>query len=138
VKDRPFRPDAKGLEQVLGPLEAAIMEHLWAKGPQAIADVHRALGGSSGIAYTTVHTELSRLIKKKLVVKRGSYADATYAAKVARERFVDDVVRNVLRGLLEAHGPIAVHGFVDLIAGDDEARAALERRLEARDRGDES
>lgn len=138
MRDRPFRPDAKGIEQVLGPLEASIMEHLWAKGPQAIADVHRALGGSAGLAYTTVHTELSRLVKKKLVVKRGSYADATYAAKVARERFVGDVVRSVLRGLLDAHGPVAVHGFVDLIADDHEARATVERRLEARDRGDDA
>lgn len=138
MKNRPFRPDAKGIEQVLGPLEAAIMEHFWAKGPQALAEVHQALAGSRGIAYTTVHTELSRLIKKNLVVKRGSYADATYAAKVPRETFVDDVVRSVLRGLLDAHGPVAVHGFLDIIRDDDEARTTLERRLRARDGGDEA
>jgi len=137
VKDRPFRPDAKGIEQVLGPLEASIMEHLWAKGPQAIADLHRALGGSSQIAYTTVHTELSRLAKKKLVVKSGSYGEALYATKVSREQFVGEVVRNVLRGLLDAHGPIAVHGFVDLISDNDDARTELERRLQARKRADD-
>ena len=138
MKNRPFRPDAKGIEQVLGPLEASIMEYLWAKGPQPLAGVHQALGGAGGIAYTTVHTELARLIKKNLVIKRGAYADAMYAAKVARETFVGDVVRSVLRGLLDAHGPGAVHGFVDLIGDDDEARATLERRLRARDLGDEA
>ncbi|GAC1453159.1 MAG: hypothetical protein PVSMB8_12230 [Vulcanimicrobiaceae bacterium] len=80
-----------------------------------------------------MHSELSRLVKKKLIVKRGTYADATYAARLSRERFVDDLVRDVLKGLLDAHGPIAVHGFVDLVAEDDEARATLERRLRARD-----
>ncbi len=111
------------------------MEHLWAKGPQAIVELHQCLGGVSSIAYTTVHTELSRLIKKHLVVKRGSYAEATYTAKVPREQFVGDVVRDVLRGLLDAHGPVAVHGFVDLVASDDDARALLEQGLKARKRG---
>jgi len=99
-------------------------------GPQSIGELHETLGSTTAIAYTTVHTELARLVKKKLVVKRGRYAEATYAARVPRETFVNDLVRNVLRGLLDAHGPIAVHGFVDLIAEDDEARAALERRLQ--------
>ncbi len=136
VKDRSFRPGAKGIEQVLGPLEASIMEHLWAKGPQALAAVHQALGGTRNIAYTTVHTELARLIKKNLVIKSGAYAEAMYAAKVPRETFVGDVVRSVLRGLLDAHGPVAVHGFVDLIDDNDEARATLQLRLRARDLGD--
>jgi predicted transcriptional regulator len=130
LKDRPFRPGAKGIEQVLGSLEAVIMEHLWKTGSQSIGELHETLGRKTSIAYTTVHTELARLVKKKLVVKRGRYAEATYAARVPRETFVNDLVRNVLRGLLDAHGPIAVHGFVDLIAEDDEARAALERRLQ--------
>jgi len=130
LKDRPFRPGAKGIEQVLGSLEAVIMERLWKTGPQSIGELHETLGRTTSIAYTTVHTELARLVKKKLVVKRGRYAEATYAARVPREAFVNDLVRNVLRGLLDAHGRIAVHGFVDLIAEDDEARAALERRLQ--------
>ena len=129
--DGPFRPRAKGVEQVLGSLETVIMERLWDTGPQSIGELHERLGRTTSIAYTTVHTELSRLVKKKLVVKRGRYGDATYAARLSRETFVNALVRNVLRGLLDAHGPVAVHGFVDLIAEDDEARAALERRLEA-------
>ncbi|GAC1399621.1 MAG: hypothetical protein NVS4B5_22030 [Vulcanimicrobiaceae bacterium] len=130
---RPFRPKARGIEQVLGSLEAAIMERLWARGAQSMSELHAHFLERSGLAYTTVHSELSRLVKKKLIVKRGTYADATYAARLSRERFVDDLVRDVLKGLLDAHGPIAVHGFVDLVAEDDEARATLERRLRARD-----
>ncbi|GAC1306348.1 MAG: hypothetical protein NVSMB19_18420 [Vulcanimicrobiaceae bacterium] len=131
--NRPFRPGAKGVEQVLGPLEAAIMERLWALGAQSVGDLHGYFYERSGLAYTTVYSELSRLVKKKLIVKRGAYADATYAARLPRERFVGDLVRSVLKGLLDAHGPIAVHGFVDLVARDDGARAALTQRLEARD-----
>ncbi len=131
--ERPFRPGAKGVEQVLGPLEAAIMERLWATGAQSMGDLHAFFEKRSGLAYTTIHSELSRLIKKKLITKRGSYGEATYAARILRERFVSDLVRNVLRGLLDAHGPVAVHGFVDLVADDEHARAELERRLKARD-----
>ncbi len=131
--ERPFRPGAKGVEQVLGPLEAAIMERLWATGSQSMSELHTFFEERSGLAYTTIHSELSRLIKKKLITKRGSYADATYAARIPRERFVSDLVRNVLKGLLDAHGPVAVHGFVDLVADDERARAELERRLKARE-----
>lgn len=109
------------------------MERLWAQGAQSMGELHAYLFERSGLAYTTVHSELSRLIKKKLVVKRGAYADATYAARLTRELFVNDLVRDVLKGLLDAHGPIAVHGFVDLVSDDEDARATLERRL--RDRG---
>lgn len=133
MKDQPFRPRAKGIEQVLGSLEAAIMERLWEAGTQSIRELHRTLYDRSPLAYTTVHTELARLVKKKLVVKRGKYAEATYAARIPRERFVNEIVRNVLKGLLDAHGPIAVHGFVDLVADDETARAELEKRLHPRD-----
>lgn len=98
-----------------------------------MGELHGYLLERSGLAYTTVHSELSRLIKKKLVVKRGTYAEATYSARLSRERFVSELVRDVLKGLLDAHGPIAVHGFVDLVADDEEARATLERRLRDRD-----
>ena len=98
-----------------------------------MGELHTFFDERSGLAYTTIHSELSRLIKKRLITKRGSYADATYTARIPRERFVSDLVRNVLKGLLDAHGPVAVHGFVDLVADDEHARAELERRLKARD-----
>jgi len=127
--DRSFRPGARGVEQVLGSLEAAIMERLWETEAQSVGELHAYFSERSGLAYTTIYSELARMIKKRLIVKRGAYGEATYAARLPRERFVRELVRDVLKGLLDAHGPIAIHGFVDLVASDEDAQAALERRL---------
>ena len=109
------------------------MERLWAAGSQSMGELHAFFERRSGHAYTTIHTELAKLVRKKLVTKRGTYGEAAYAARIPRERFVAELVRNVLKGLLDEHGPVAVHGFVDLVADDDDSRAALERRLRERD-----
>lgn len=110
------------------------MERLWAQGPQALTDLHRSLAEESGIAYTTVATELTRLQRKGLVLKRGIHLTTRYRAAIERELFVERLVGGVLQGLLGTHGRAAIHGFVDLIADDREAleetlRLLQERRL---------
>ena len=107
------------------------MEFLWKHGPQSPADLHAALEATYGIAYTTVYTELTRLVKKGMV-RRASRSDARYAAALTREEFMQLTVTHVLEGLIQSHGAAAIHGFVDLVADDsaayDELRKALKNR----------
>lgn len=125
------------LGKALGSRQASILEFLWAKGPQSVADLHRGLTEREDLAYTTVFTELSRMLKKGLVAKGnegGSHLDMRYRAAVTREGVVSSIVAQTLGGLISAHGPAAVHGFVDAVAGDPAALDELRRILNDRRR----
>ncbi|MDQ2909201.1 MAG: BlaI/MecI/CopY family transcriptional regulator [Candidatus Eremiobacteraeota bacterium] len=127
-----YRPQAEGSAQALGELQARLMEYLWAHGPKPLSEIHRELDAREAVAYTTISTELSRLQKKGLVKKAGTYRDTRYAASLSRETFVNRVVSDVVTGLLDAHGQAAVHGFVEAIANDDEALQTTLRLLRRR------
>lgn len=133
-RDVQFRPKGKGVNQVLGELQTRVMEQLWSAGPTALAALHRELAGRSEVAYTTVATELTRLQRKGLVRKTGTYLETRYTAAISREAFVERFVGDVLSGLVGAHGRAAIHGFVDAIAGDEDALDETLRLLQERRR----
>jgi predicted transcriptional regulator len=125
------------LGKALGTRQASILEYLWAHGPQSVSELHRGLSEREDLAYTTVFTELSRMLKKGLVAKGnegGSHLDMRYRAALSREGVVSSVVAQTLGGLISAHGPAAVHGFVDAVAHDPSALEELRRLLNARSR----
>ncbi|WP_317994821.1 BlaI/MecI/CopY family transcriptional regulator [Vulcanimicrobium alpinum] len=125
------------LGKVLGTRQASIVEYLWAHGPQSVSELHRGLSEREDLAYTTVFTELTRMLKKGLVAKGndgGSHLDVRYRAAVTREDVVARIVAQTLGGLISAHGPAAVHGFVDAVANDGAALAELRRLLHDRSR----
>ncbi len=125
------------LGKALGSRQACILEYLWAHGPQSVSELHRGLCECEDLAYTTVFTELSRMLKKGLVAKGndgGSHLDMRYRAAVSREGVVSMVVAKTLGGLISAHGPAAVHGFVDAVAHDPSALEELRRLLNVRSR----
>lgn len=120
------------LGKALGHRQASILEFLWAHGPQSVADLHRGLSEVDDLAYTTVYTELGRMLKKGLVAKGnggGSHLDVRYRAARTREAVVASIVSQTLGALISAHGPAAVHGFVDALADDHNALAELRRLL---------
>jgi predicted transcriptional regulator len=121
------------LGKALGTRQASVLEYLWAHGPQSVADLHRGLSEREDLAYTTVFTELSRMLKKGLVAKGnegGSHLDMRYRAAITREGVVATIVAQTLGGLISAHGPAAVHGFVDAVANDPGALDELRRLLD--------
>lgn len=118
----------------LGLRQAAIMACLWEEGPLSATDVHEALSQEQDLAYTTIHTELSRLLEKGLVKKRGRNLDTKYAAAMSRDQFLQETVRQTLSDLIGAHGAAAVHGFVEVVSQDSEALAELRRAMERRQR----
>lgn len=108
------------LSQPLGPRQDSLMKHLWAAGAQTPVELHRAIAKHEDIAYTTIFTELSRMVAKGLIRKRGSeHKSVVYEPVFSREEFVAKTVSNVLGNLLESHGAAAIHGFVDLVADAD-------------------
>ncbi len=127
MSTQPYKPAERGAEQVLGHRQASILEYLWNHGPQTPGDLHQALAARAAVAYTTVHTELGRLVKKGFV--RKGRGDSIYAATLTREQFKSAMVTHVLGGLIDAHGAAAIHGFVDLVAADKDAYNELRRAL---------
>ena len=120
------------LGRLLGHRQASILEYLWSHGPQSVSELHRGLGDREELAYTTVFTELTRMLQKRLVRKSNSgdsHLSVRYTAAVTREQLVAAVVSQTLGTLIAAHGRAAVHGFVAAIAADpgalDELRSLL-------------
>jgi predicted transcriptional regulator len=116
----------------IGALQRRVLDVLWKEGPRSLSEVHQTLLADDQIAYTTVSTELNRLIEKGLVSKTGLHLTTRYAAVFERKAFVEQAVSATIGDLLSTHGHAAVHGFVDAIAHDDTAVAEVLRLLEER------
>jgi predicted transcriptional regulator len=112
-----------------GALEHEVLAVLWAaEEPMTPTEIQAGL--ASGLAYNTVHTILTRLQEKSLVVRtrrgtRSAYAPVKDAAQVAAER---------MRDVLDAgHERDAIlQRFVTTLSPEDEA--ALRAALDAHER----
>jgi predicted transcriptional regulator len=125
------------LGHVLGSRQASILEYLWKMGPLAVTEIHKGLSSREKVAYTTIFTELNRMLAKGLVEKvgtGGSHLDVRYGPAVTREDVVSAAVSETLGGLISAHGAAAVHGFVDAVSHNPEALDELRRLLRRRPR----
>jgi predicted transcriptional regulator len=114
----------------LGDLERAVMDHLWsASDPQTVRQVHEALSGQRGLAYTTVMTVLQRLAKKNLVSQIRDDRAHRYTPVRGRDELVAGLMVDALDQVEDSGGRQAalVH-FVESV-GADEA-GALRRALE--------
>jgi predicted transcriptional regulator len=123
------------LAEVLGPLEADIMEVVWAHEEVTVRDVHRALSGQRDIAYTTVMTTLGRLADKGLLRRIESQPAHRYLPLVSKEQYAASTVHSVVDWLVSHFPDPAVAYFVDRVEEEDEKvierlREAIERRRE--------
>lgn len=107
------------------------MEILWTRGPLSPADIHAALNEVEDVAYTTVHTELGRMVTKG-IVRKSKRSLSTYEATTTREDYARSSVSSILLDLFNAHGAAAIHGFVEIVTQDDEAMNVLRRALRDR------
>jgi len=123
-----------GLRQVLGDLEAEIMECLWEMGSASVRDVHECLLGRRDIAYTTVMTVMSRLAEKGMLARRQDGRAYIYNPVQTRDAFCTGVVKRVMAGLFGSGGrPVLAH-FVESLAEEDQAELDLLSELIARKR----
>ena len=115
---RGYRPDERGVGSVLGDLETAVMEALWAKPSRTVIEVERVLQRRRDVAHTTVLTTLDRLHRKGYLtrIKRGRAF--VYSPRFSREQFERGLVEEVLGSLLGNLGAPALSAFVDLVGED--------------------
>ena len=105
-----YNIEGKALEAFLGPLEANIMEAIWAskKTPITVREIHEALNKTKKIAYTTVMSTMDRLFDKSLLERKiekgrgGLYY--VYWPKLEKRNFQKSAVREVLASLIGNFG----------------------------------
>jgi predicted transcriptional regulator len=119
------------LADVLGPLEAEIMDVVWASGEVTVRDVHQTLEANRPLAYTTVMTTLGRLADKGLVKRIEDQPAHHYIARVSQEEYARSTVKSVVDWLVNHFPDPAVAYFVDRVEKEDER--VIERLREAID-----
>jgi BlaI family penicillinase repressor len=85
----------------LGDLQLRIMKVLWASGEATVADVHKALGAESDLAYTTVATMLRKMEARRLVEHRLAERSFVYRAAVEAEAVSRGMADHLLERLFE-------------------------------------
>lgn len=111
-----------GLNQILGDLEAEIMECVWDLGSASVKDVHECLLGRREIAYTTVMTVMSRLAAKGLLVSRPVGRAYVYEPAAGREAFCAGVVKDFMAGVLIDADRAVLAQFVESVTENDMAQ----------------
>ena len=109
---------------LLGPLEYAVMQALWAGSPMTVPAVlgvvneQRAADGA--LAYTTVMTVLSRLYNKGLVVRDRRGRGYAYAPRFSEPGLVAHLSERDVEELLERYGEVALAHFAAAVDRADE------------------
>ncbi len=116
-------------EKFLGPLEAAVMERLWKRGTATVREIVDDLGRSRALAYTTVMTIMSRLHEKGLLQRDRSGKTYVYRPAVSREEHRQRLSRELVRGLVDEFGDVALAQFAAELDGVDAGHRAALRRI---------
>jgi predicted transcriptional regulator len=120
---------------LLGELETAVMNHLWADGDGEAKAVHRALGKRRGITLNTIQSTLKRLFEKELLVREKVSHAHVYRPNITRAEFHRDLLGELVGDLMADHGESLVSAFVDLAEGaGPEHLARLESLVQERRR----
>jgi predicted transcriptional regulator len=125
----------------IGPLEAAVLRHLWPDGSASVKAVHRALGSKRGIALNTVQSAMDRLFRKGLLLREKVSHAYVYSPAVTQAELSRRMIEQTVSRL--ADGPATlISALVDYAEDEgDELLAELEslvaeRRRQRREGGE--
>ena len=131
-----FRSDRSGAAVAVGPLESAILEHLWDRGGMiGVPEVHQALNEAGRtISYSAVKAVLNNLADKELVRKEKRGKVTHFEAAQSREQFNSAIISEVIGSLKRNYGQPVIAQFVDQLAIDEDAILEFERLIAERKR----
>ena len=116
-------------ERFLGPLEAVVMERLWKRGTATVRDVVDDLGRTRALAYTTIMTIMTRLHEKGLLERSRDGKTYVYRPAFSKEEHRARLSRELVRGLVDEFGDVALAHFAEELGGVDTAHRAALRRI---------
>ncbi|NOZ26697.1 MAG: BlaI/MecI/CopY family transcriptional regulator [Chloroflexi bacterium] len=107
-----FKLGQTGLARIFGELEAQIMDLIWRLEEATVNDVVAHLDGN--YHYNTVMTIMNRLVEKGFLKRCREGRAYIYSAVEDRETFLARVSRQVVEGLLQDFGRLAIAQFIDV------------------------
>jgi predicted transcriptional regulator len=116
-------------EKFLGPLEALVMERLWKRGEATVRDIVDDLSRTRSLAYTTVMTIMTRLHAKGLLARVRDGKTYRYRPAFSREEHRERLTRDLVRGLIDEFGDVALAQFAAELEGVDAAHRSALRRI---------
>lgn len=115
-----FRLHSKGLDRVLGSIEAQVMDFVWsAEAPVPIRVIHQALAANRPLSFNTVVSVVNHLVAKGLLNRHKARRGHVFEAAVGRDAFLAWVSRQVAAGLIRDFGELAVSQFVAVLREQD-------------------
>jgi predicted transcriptional regulator len=108
-----------GLTQIMGDLEAEVMECVWDLGSAQVKDVRERLLQRRDIAYTTVMTVMSRLAAKGFLVSHPLGRAYVYEPVSGREEFCAGVARDLMSGVVAGADREVLAQFVESVTAND-------------------
>lgn len=126
--------EEEGLNRFFGPLEARIMDILWASDGLTAKEMQSTLTQESSISVNAVMTVMNRLFDKghltKVQIGTGRNKAAQFRPVQSREQFLSEQTKAVSQGLIKEFGDLVVSHMIDALDEvDEEIIEKLERKL---------
>jgi predicted transcriptional regulator len=131
------KPTVPKLDELLGPLEAEVMEIIWHLDTALVSEVEEVLNGrrSVPLAYKTVLTICTRLSDKGILNHEKEGRAFRYYPTMSKSEFISDQASKATGALLSRFGDVALSTFVDQVAADPAQLEALRNLLDTGDDG---
>ena len=121
------------LSRLLGPLEAEVMEVVWANDRATVRDVYRQIKNERPIAYTTVMTTMVRLSEKGFLERQEAYPAHIFSSAVSRDDYVRSTVKSVVDWLVnQFRDPAVAYLVAQAERGDPAVLEGLMKAIEER------
>ena len=114
-----YRPDAKDLDAILGPLEADVLKAIYEIGkPVRVREVYEAMSRERKIAYTTVMSTMNTLFDKGILDRKVTEGRGgllyVYWPKMSRGEIERSAVRHIMDSLVKNFGEAVTSYIVEM------------------------
>ena len=123
---------AAAKDQTLTPLELEIMQVLWEHGASTAAEVQPKLKGD--LAYTTVQTMLTVLLKKDKVTREPDGRAHRYRAAVSKDRASGGALKDMVKRMFGGSPEALLMAMVDTRQISAEQLTRIAEKLNAQDK----
>jgi len=104
---------------MFGSSEQLVLEALWEKGSLTGRAIFEEVSRSKGLAYTTVLTVVSRMVKKGSVKRKKAGGIYIFEAALQKPEFERHVAVTVIKGIVEISPAHALSAIVDVLSQYD-------------------
>ncbi len=119
-------------DQTLTPLELEIMQVLWEHGASTAAEVQPRLKGD--LAYTTVQTMLTVLLKKDKVTREAEGRAHRYRAAVSKDRATGGALKDMVKRMFGGSPEALLMALVDTRQISAEQLTRIAEKLNTQDK----